>query len=954
MSPRARRSPRQLFAVLLAAALPACSSAAPAATRAPVEARPWEHERSDVPVDPRIRFGQLDNGLRWAWAANPEPKERCYLRLHVDVGSLAEEPDELGMAHFLEHMAFNGSRNFEPGTLIEWFQEHGMAFGADTNASTGFSETIYQIDLPVSDEADLREGLAVLRDFADGLLLEPEEVEAEKGVIDGEERERDSAGFRVLRRQLETVFAGTRLGERLPIGRPEVRAAFSADSVRAFYERWYRPEHMTLIVVGDLGPLDPVPLFREAFDDLSVPEEPLRREPPAGVPERFDSVVAIHEPEIPSVALSIQRLRPWKDEPYTEAELLEDIPLSYARRMLNLRFSELAKQESAPFLGASVRSAEALRVFDGEGLQIVCAPERWQEALASCEQELRRALEHGFQPAELAEVVADGLRSLDEAVEREPTASSRALLRRLLTAAEERYVPADAATRRSLLRPAIEALDPEVCHAALREAWEQGELSIQVTGNLDLGPDAEGELLAAWEASRSVPVEVGELIAADTFAYASSADETGEIVSREHVEDLDAHLLRFANGVAINVKATEFKENQILVQARLGEGQLSLPVDEAVLGFVANEVFNGGGLEAHSEDDLRRLTAGRQVGVGFGTGPDAFTLGGSTTAEDLLLQCELLCAYLEHPGWREEGLVQFRRRLPLLFESLDHQHQGPLLREFLPALHGDDPRFGLPTQQDMEAASLAEIREWLAPQLAQAPLEVTLVGDLDVERTVEIAAATFGRLPPRRELLPWDERRQAPPVAAGLDVDTTIETQIPKSLVMIVFPATDGIEMRRRRLFNVLSIVVNDRLRIEVRERLGAAYSPGAGVDVSSVHPGVGMLMIQAMSDPETVDTLVEACLGVADSLAGEGVTDEELARLREPILKQRRDAKRTNGYWVEVLSEAQLRPESLDEARAGDAFYESVGSDDLSPLAAEYLRRERASLLVVRPSGDS
>jgi zinc protease len=169
-------------------------------------------------------------------------------------------------------------------------------------------------------------------------------------------------------------------------------------------------------------------------------------------------------------------------------------------------------------------------------------------------------------------------------------------------------------------------------------------------------------------------------------------------------------------------------------------------------------------------------------------------------------------------------------------------------------------------------------------------------------------------------------------------------------MVLLVFPIPDGIAVKNRRLFGVLGTVVNDRLRIEVREKLGAAYSPGSGVQQSEAYPGVGMLLIQAMSDPDKVETLVEACLGVAQSLAEGGVTDEEVARLREPILKQRRDAKRTNPYWMSVLSRAQRDPGRLDDARSGDAFYDSFTAAELTPLAKEYLRRERASILVVNP----
>lgn len=956
-----RKTQLEILASALAFGLCGCSStdestvldsrstAAQAGTNFAVP-RSWPHMESDIPVDSRIEFGNLDNGLRWAWASNSEPEERCYIRLHVDVGSLAEEEHERGMAHFLEHMAFNGSKNFPAGTLIEWFQAQGMAFGADTNAHTSFSETVYKLDLPTGDEASLREGLLVLRDFADGLLLEEQEVEAEKGVIDGEERERDSAGMRVAMQQLETVFAGTRIGERLPIGTKEARDGFSAQSVRAFYERWYRPENMTLVAVGDLGDLNPEALFEEFFGSMTLPDTPWVDEPGPGQAADYSYAIAIHESEIPSVSITVERLEPWVEDPLSVADWLEDMPMDYARSMLNLRFSELAKSESAPFLGASVARANALEVFDGEALSITCAPERWQEALPFCEQELRRAIEFGFQEAELAELRADALRGLDEAVEREPTAHSRQLLTRILRASEESYVPTNARTRRDILRPAIEALTVEDCHRAFRQAWSEGELSVSLTGNLDLGEQGGEQVLAAYRASTRLPVEKGAEIAETSFAYGSSPENPGRVVWRNEVDDLGITQVRFENGVALNLKATDFKEQQILLSASVGEGRLTLDPEQNPINWVGSRVFTAGGLGAHSADELRRVTAGKQVGVGFAVTPDDFQLSGATTSEDLLMECELMCAYLQDPGWREDGLVQMRRQLPLMFDAMKHQHQGPMSMEFYPALFDNDPRFGTPELEVANSVEMEDVRKWLAPELSQDALEISLVGDLDIETAIEIAARTFGKLPGRREWREFEERRVAPAPKSALRQTHEIETEVPKSLVLLAFPIPDGIDPQVRRVFRALDSVVNDRLRLEVRERLGAAYSPGAGMQQSQVHPGVGLLFMQAMADPEKVDVLVDACLQVAGSLASEGITDEEVERLREPILATLRDSKRTNAFWLGAMSRSQRMEGQLDEVRSADAFYESYTAADLTPYAAEFLKPELASILIVNP----
>lgn len=925
-------------------------AAAAAAQRAPGAARDWEHEGSDIPVNPRITFGELDNGLRWAWMSNAEPRERLYLRLHVDVGSLAEEDHEQGLAHFLEHMAFNGSEHFEPGTLVEWFQGHGMDFGADSNASTDFSETIYELDLPHADEATLRDGLTFLRDVAGGLDLSAEEVAAEIGVIDGEQRERDSAAFRAAIADLQDAFEGTRVAVRIPIGVQEVRAAFTADVVRAFWRRWYRPENLTLVVVGDLGALDPAPAIRDLFGDLPVPEAPPAEEPARGTPPQRDDAFAFFHPELPVVTLAAARTRPWEDEPFTRAEVVEDLPLDYARRMVNLRLRELARKEDAPFLQAGLSPSGGLRVAEGTELSVVARPERWQEALAVGEQELRRALQHGFRPQELDEVRKEALRALDEAVEREATRPSASWVREILGAAEERLVPTTAATDRELLRPAIEALTPEACRDALRAEWGRGHLRLSAVGGLDLGADGPARLLAAWEDSGRVEVAPPPELADRAFAYASRAEDAGEVAARSVAEDLGLTQVAFANGVRLNVKATDFRERQVLVLARVGQGLLTLPPERFPVAWMAGQAFDQFALGQHDPDELRRLTAGRQVGATFSVGENAFVLRGSTTPDDLLLQLDLMRATLVDPGWREEALAEVRRGLPPIFEQLAHDPSGPLQLSFLRRLHSGDPRFALPPREALEAVTLDEIRAWLAPLLAGSPIELTVVGDVDVEAVVAAAARTFGALPPRAQPADHAERLQVA-LASGLHDEATIETELDKSLLFLVQPLTDGRDAAVRRRLNLLGRVVDDRLRVLVREREGLAYSPGAAVNASDVYPGVGYLLMNVFADPARVADARKACLSIADSLATDGVTAEELERMRTPLLAQLRDQMRNNGFWLGVLQDCQARPAALDEIRRVESDYLAITAETLGALAKQYLGSARASWLVVTPA---
>jgi zinc protease len=775
------------------------------------DALPWYCEKSDIPVDPRIHLGHLDNGMRCAWMANHEPRDRTYLRLDVGVGSLAEENEERGMAHYLEHMAFNGSKHFPAGTLVEWFQKHGMGFGADTNASTGFHHTIYQIDLPKSDKRSLEEGLGVFRDFADGLLLEQKEIDSERGVIDAEERERDTPNYRVIEQVFDKQYAGTRIPLRIPIGVKALRDAFTSEMIRKFYTKWYRPERMTLVLVGDLGELDPMPLVHAAFDDFRAPASDPPRLPAVGTPEPKAPAFCIFEKDLSSEEIHVERMTAWKERPENLAQWKSDLPLRCARDMLDLRFSELAKRSDAPFLGASAADAYEtdLRVQGGEVMGVTCTPEKWKDALSFCAKELRRAIELGFDASQLSEVRADFLRSLDEAVEREKTRSSGSWVGSLLDAAENTTVPNNAETARRYMKPLLESLDVEACHKAFAEEWARGRLILSMAGDVDLGADGPKVLRETYEASMSGALEARKEAKSAEFAYATDASKAGPIAARKHIDEFDYEDVVFENGVKLHVKKTDFKEKQILVSAQVGEGRLSLDrgakKDDAsspaargssnavnALDWVTGQVFIACGLGKHSADDLRRLDAGKEVDVDFSIDADTFHFNGATTKEDLVRELELMRAYLVDPGWRSEGLEQFKKELPVLYDSFKKNPGGPLTTEFLPEFYSYAPRVEFPTREHAEAVTTDAMRAWLGAQFADAPIDLVIVGDVDVEAAVRAMAQTFGTLGKRRAPNRYEDRRTPAVLRSGLKREYEIESNVPKAYLLIAFPATDG------------------------------------------------------------------------------------------------------------------------------------------------------------------
>jgi zinc protease len=918
---------------------------------------PFPQESSDLKMDPAVRVGTLPNGMRYAVRANQEPKDRASLRLLVEAGAAHEKDDQKGLAHFLEHLAFNGSEHYAPGTLIEFFQRMGMNFGGDTNASTWYTRTLYLLELPDTKEATLAEGLKVFGDYAGGMLLKPEEIDRERGTILSEKRTRDSVGYRTWRATQEFMLRGTVFDRRDVIGTDEVLKTAGRDRFLDFYNTWYRPELMTVVIVGDIQVDAVVRQLTAAFTPLQ-PRAPARPQPALGPVPAFAGVQVFHhyESEAPNTSVSISTLTPYTKEPDTAANRLKYLPRSLAHAMINRRLSILAKQENAPFISGSAGAGESYNVYRQTSMSLTCRADQWEPALGVADQELRRALEHGFQPPELSEVVANFRNSLEQAVKTAATRHSDGIADEIADSLLERDVWTSPEDDLALYGPALAKVTVADCLAALRATWSPAHRLVMVTGNAKIptGDPAIAAIKAVYEKSLAVAVKAPAEMAEAKWGY-TNFGPPGKVAKREHVADLDITLVTFENGVRLNLKKTDFEANRIRASVRVGSGRLTEPKDKPGLGFYTSQTYNEGGLGQHSVDDLRRILAGKTVGAGFGAGDDAFLINGSTNREDLLLEMQLIAARITDPGFREEAARQARKSIDQIYLSFEHTANGPLTLDLARVLASGDHRFGLPPKEEILKRNLAEAKAWVTPELAHGAMEVAIVGDIDLEETIAAVGQTLGALP---------KRAPRPDLAAAKQVkfperpflkEYTIATEIPKGNVLLYWPTSDGRDIHRARRLNMLSEVLSDRLRIKVRQELGDAYSPGAGSAASDLYPGYGYLQANVTVDPPRAAKVADIIVEIAADLATKGVTADELERAKKPVLTSLRESARTNGYWISsVVSRAQEKPEVLDWCRSRYADNEGMTTAELSELAKEYLKPERASRAIVIPAPNS
>jgi zinc protease len=920
---------------------------------------PFPHTESDLKPDAEVLFGTLPNGMRYAVRANKEPKERASLRLLIEAGALHETEQQLGLAHFLEHMAFNGSTHYGPDELIKFFQRMGMNFGGDTNASTWFNRTLYLLELPDTKPATLAEGIKVFNDYAGGLLLLPDEIEKERGIILSEKRTRDSVSYRTWLATNNFLLHGTMFSKRDVIGTVEVLSKAGREQFEDYYNAWYRPELMSVVVVGDIDAAAVEKQLIEAFTPLK-PRGPARNQPDLGKVAHPDGVQVFYhyESEAPETSVTIATVTPYTREPDTAAKRLKYVPRMLAHAMLNRRLSELAKKENAPFSRGSSGVGEAFNFYRQATMSLSSRADQWQAALAVADQELRRALEHGFQKPELDEVKATFRNNLEQAVKTAPTRRSQALADEITDTLLDRDVFTTPADDLALYGPALEKITVDDCVKAMREAWSAKHRLVLVTGNAKIPVDDQAKALAdikrTYEQSAAVAVTAPAAIQDAKWAY-TDFGAPGKVAKRQHVADLDVHLLQFENGVRLNLKKTDFEANRIRISVRIGNGQLTEPRDKPGLAYYTGQTFTLGGLGKHSADDLRRILAGKTVGAGFGPGGDAFNIGGGTNQQDLLLQMQLIAARITDPGFRPEAARQVKKSIEEMYLSFEHTAGGPFTLEVAKLLASGDHRFGLPPQDEMLKRNLDEVKAWVMPELAKGAIEVAIVGDLDLDATIDAVARTLGALPQRKAKPELADLRNVKFPSEPFAKEYTIATEIPKGNVALYWPTTDGREIRTARRLNMLAEVFSDRLRVKVREELGDAYSPGAGSNASDFYPGYGYLQAGVTIDPPRAKQVADIITQIAAEMAEKGITEDELERAKKPVLTTLRESARTNQYWLgSVLSRAQERPEVLDWCRSRYADNEAITAAEISTLAKSYLAAARASRVVVIPSAKS
>ena len=940
-----------LVSAARAAQAPVITSPVPAAKPMPATPTPsnaWGRSSIDVPADPSVRYGRLANGMKYAIRPNATPQGAVSLRLHFNFGSIAESEKERGLAHFIEHMAFNGTTGVAEGEMKRILERYGLAFGADTNAFTSFDSTLYVLELPKNGEELVDTALFLMREVASEVKFDPASVNRERGVILSEKRSRESYQLRRAVENLTYHMPASAYAKGLPIGTEQVLKTASASELADLYRRYYRPENATLVIAGDVDPAAIEAKIQAKFGNWAGKGAAGAKLDKGKVdfnrPADFSSFT---DPAV-ETSVMMTRYRPWEDPADTQAHRRELIIQQIAMSLLTRRLQNIANSADAKIISGGAAQGPDRDLSWATTISAVAPEGEWPGALAAIEQEMRRALDHGFTDSELRVQLSDMHGGLKMAADQASTRRSSGLADTIVGNIQGNDLITTPQFRLDMFRAIRPTITVAEVNAAMRKLWAGSAPLVYVT---DKKPVAKTEIAQALTESRKVAVLPHKDVGEQKFAY-ENFGAPGTVVADSRIEDLGIRSVRFANNVRLNIKKTDFEKGAVRYSVRIAGGDLALPNDKVGLSALINTLSPIAGLEKHSAEDLKQILAGRGVHPGINVGSDAIYAAGRTIPTDLKLQMQLSAAFVTAPGYRPEAATRWRSLVPIFDKQWRATPQGVLGTKLPGILANDNPKFVFPEAAVLSARSLNEAKAALTPLLAKAPIEIGIVGDVDEAVAIEAVAKSFGALPPRDASAPdYREARKAEFRRSLAPIKLTHGGPADQAVLVAAWGTTDDDDQKETVGLVLLADILRLELTDKLREELGDTYTVGVASAASDVYDDYGYMRVSTVVAPDKLEAVEKATEEVVTRLRDKPIDADLLARARNPNLERVDLQQRENVYWLDLVDEAQGEPKRLERHRSRKQIYLAVTPAEIQALARRYLSPDK--MLAVRIVSD-
>ncbi|MBN2973678.1 insulinase family protein [Roseomonas aeriglobus] len=940
--------------LLIAGALPAQQAPQRAATtQAPpvtVDKSAWLYKGSDITPDPDWRFGTLPNGLRYAVRKNGVPPGQVAIRVRMDVGSLHERDDERGFAHLIEHLSFRGSEHVPDGEAKRIWQRMGVTFGADTNASTSFTQTVYKLDLPMANQDGLDESLKILAGMMAGPSLTQAALDAERPVVLSEAREQPGPQVRLGDATREVFFAGQPLANRSPIGTTETLSGATAASVKAFHDRWYRPERAVVVISGDMDPaLFEAAIVKNFADWRGI--GPAVPAPDFGSPRPAKSdTAALVEPQLPPL-VSLAWLRPWTvgDDTviFNQKRMIDMVAI----RIVNRRLESRARGGGS-FISAGANLEDISRSANATLMNILPLGNDWQTALKDVRTGIADAIAtpptQGEIDRELTEIQTAMKASVDQA--RVEAGAKKA--DDLVEAVDIKETTTTPQTSLGILQDAIakKMFTPAAVQASAKAVFS----GVALRGVVNT-PQPQENAAAALQAALAAEVKPGTAAASKLgtigFDALPKLGAPGKVVARTvAVNDPKIEKVTFANGVNLLLFENPSEASRVYVRVRFGRGIAGLPSDRQTPAYAGDLALAASGIGKLGQEEIDRITSGRRITLDFAIDEDAFLFGATTSAEDLADQLKLIAAKLAAPGWDPKPVARAKAVMLASYASMDASPDGVLGRDLDRLLHDGDPRWGTPTRVDLEKLDAKSFRAFWEPILASGTIEVQIYGDMKSDSAIAAVASSLGALKPRKEAAV----ATAPirfPAPTATPVARTHDGRDTQAAAVIAWPTgggSDGIATGRK--LEVLAAVFRDRLLDRLRSAAGISYTPNVASSWPVGLSGGGRIMAIGSVPPDKTGYFFDLSREIAADLVAKPIDNDELRRALVPVVQYVARLSTGNQFWLMQTEGGSFDPKRLKALDTIATDLTTITPQELQALAAKYLVPAKAWTMTVLP----
>ncbi len=903
-----------------------------------------------LPLDSSVRLGRLTNGLTYYVRENGEPEDRAFLRLVVNAGSVLEDEDQLGLAHFAEHMAFNGTEDFDADEIVAYLESLGMRFGPDVNAYTSFEETVYRLQVQTDQPGKLESGFHILEQWAHEILFEEEEIDKERGVIYEEWRQGRGAAARMRDEWFPTLFADSRYAERLPIGDPELILSFEPEAIRRFYDDWYRPDLMAVVAVGDFDADEVVDMIARQFGAISRRNDP-RPMPTFEVPDHEETLVAVaSDPEASGTRVSVY-VKGEAAELNTIRDYRGLLAHSLFSIMLNSRLDQLSREEDAPFLSAGAGRAGLVRTKETTVLTAQTQDEKIAEGLTALVTETRRVVEHGFLDAELDRAQRRLLRGYEQSyLERENSPSSG-----FASEYTRHFLEAEAAPGIAFEYELAKSLVPTITLQELREIAgdylgpENRVVTVTTVDREGTNPPNESEIRRVLAGAESAPVVPYEETVSDRPLMAE-LPEPGRVVSRRDLPEVDAVEWELSNGVRVVIKQTDFRADEVLMNAYSPGGSSKAPDDAYLSAMHATEIVMESGLGDFSASDLEKLLAGNTARIEPYIGELTEGIEGSAGQEDLETLFQLAHLAMTEPRRDPVAFDRVVERLRVELRNEMEEPQTQFIATLREILFQDHPRRRQLKPEDVERIDLDTALSFYRERFADpADFTFVLVGSASPETLEPYVSRYLASIPASNRNESWEDIGvETPPGVVDREVYAGIE---PISRVGIVFHGEYSWGRENNYRLRSTADLLGRRLREVIREEEGGTYGIGAWASVRRYPDPLYTVFVTFATDPERAEELTGLVLEVVEEVISGEFSSDLVNRVRTTQLADFDSAKRTNGFWLNALWEAyfhDLDPEVLLDY---PELVEALSPEVVEATARRYLDTSRMVTVTLYPA---